>query len=73
MKKLSSTWDEGLDSESVSTDAFVSRDQPLKRLKRSVQEYESPIEPVGVKHWEALDPDGTGTQRGDARSTVTPG
>lgn len=55
MAKQEDKWDAWFNDEGVSDDAFVSRDQPLERLKGSVRQYARPFEPVGIEHWEALD------------------
>ncbi|GHB15556.1 hypothetical protein [Modicisalibacter luteus] len=57
MTKQEHKWDASFDDVDVSNDAFVSRDQPLERLKVSVRQYARPFEPVGVEDWAALDLD----------------
>lgn len=54
MKKQEDKRQAWVDGEGVSDDAFVSRDQPLEKLKGSVLEYEGPFDPVGGEDWEAL-------------------
>ncbi|MBD3895988.1 hypothetical protein IEI94_09010 [Halomonas sp. ML-15] len=67
MAKQEDRWAAGFGGEGVSDDAFVSRDQPLGRLQGSVRQYESPLEPVGVEDWVALDLEGDiATPRGGA-------
>ncbi|WP_346799460.1 hypothetical protein R5M92_16035 (plasmid) [Halomonas sp. Bachu 37] len=67
MSKQKEKWDAWFESEGVSDDAFVSRDQPLERLKGSVREYVRPFDPVDAEDWEALDFEGaTAMPRGNA-------
>jgi hypothetical protein len=65
MKKLEGKWDAWFNSEGVNSVAFVSRDQPLERLKGSVHEYGRPFDPVDIEDWEALDLELGGTVQGD--------
>lgn len=50
MKKREDKWRAWIDSENVSDDAFIDRDQPLERLRGSVREYAMPFEPA--EDWE---------------------